>query len=636
MAHRMALVVSALLCVMLAGAFTVGSPFASLNAGWWSPAFSPATVATWLCGKDESCRAKIGRFDVADLKSLVAKKFPAALAAIVRQPEAALGLPSVVGKLFAAARRHNKAAKQHDDASLLSSVRKEARRMQGTTSDYPFFGFLPQPVGSVTPMSGSLDFTTSCFSSVTINVTAGTTPASVSINVATGTELQFLCSDVFVFWGGGTGVFLLADKPSATFNKELDIANYTDAERWILLNHSGVSVFRFPRPLVETIGDVIDTVTLMAGFAEFPISNATMAANAQFLQTYVQHSSRMQPVSTPRSNGTWIMDNIDPSLIHSGDLFALVRYDGLDPMIGWGEGATAGHTTVAMRDASGNLHVCESTATDSYWKVNGIQCTPWAQWRMNVKNAQMNIVWAPLSPKYRTLFNATAAWAFFQQHEGYNYGYLNFLFGWIDLANDNFPCLPPDFKSICLTRQFVPVIATFADRFMAASPENIFRQALNFRAGTQDLPVPDVIKFVWEHRNSMTFTQLYTLPEQDHWEYNTTRYGKPSVGRTMVCCVFVCSMWKAAGIFSEVGSSEIQCTEQTIWDIASMNIFDRSRIGAGRPAMCQQADPDNTLCQISGEYTFHLKPDLNTRRLYKKMGEKCSSLAPDYIRRPGC
>ena len=40
-----------------------------------------------------------------------------------------------------------------------------------------------------------------------------------------------------------------------------------------------------------------------------------------------------------------------------------------------------------------------------------------------------------------------------------------------------------------------------------------------------------------------------------HCRYNTTRYGKPAVGESMVCCVFVCHMWKAGGIFGENGEN---------------------------------------------------------------------------------
>ena len=64
------------------------------------------------------------------------------------------------------------------------------------------------------------------------------------------------------------------------------------------------------------------------------------------------------------------------------DFFGIVRLDGLDPMLAWAMGSTTGHTTVALwnrstADAADDyLMVCESTAKDVYWPVNGVQCTP--------------------------------------------------------------------------------------------------------------------------------------------------------------------------------------------------------------------------------------------------------------------
>lgn len=55
--------------------------------------------------------------------------------------------------------------------------------------------------------------------------------------------------------------------------------------------------------------------------------------------------------------------------------------------------------------------------------------------------------------------------------------------------------------------------------------------------------------------------------EQDGWMYNTTRYGKPAMGPSMVCCVFVCNMWKAGGVFSNI-DNDFQCAELTNWDVS--------------------------------------------------------------------
>lgn len=49
--------------------------------------------------------------------------------------------------------------------------------------------------------------------------------------------------------------------------------------------------------------------------------------------------------------------------------------------------------------------------------------------------------------------------------------------------------------------------------------------------------------------------------ELDSWMYNTTRYGAPVQGPSMVCCVFVCRMWLAGGLFNSI-DNELQCAEQ--------------------------------------------------------------------------
>lgn len=61
---------------------------------------------------------------------------------------------------------------------------------------------------------------------------------------------------------------------------------------------------------------------------------------------------------------------IDESQIKSGDYFAVLRLDGLDPMIMYGTGSHSGHTVMAMR-FDGELYIVESQ--DSwYWPVHRI------------------------------------------------------------------------------------------------------------------------------------------------------------------------------------------------------------------------------------------------------------------------
>src|SRR5690606_21513812 len=89
-----------------------------------------------------------------------------------------------------------------------------------------------------------------------------------------------------------------------------------------------------------------------------------------------------------------------------------------------------------------------------------------------------------------------------------------------------------------------------------------------------------------------------TIVEQDSWNYNTTRYNKTVVGKSMVCCVLVCNVWKAGGVFASI-NNEINCGEQTNWDDYALDLFDTT---TPRPPQCVAADPSNQLCQLEGAY----------------------------------
>jgi|Transcript_37401 hypothetical protein len=60
----------------------------------------------------------------------------------------------------------------------------------------------------------------------------------------------------------------------------------------------------------------------------------------------------------------------------------------------------------------------------------------WIEW---ADNASFNIALLPLKPEVRAKFNETAVYDWFKTVEGMPYGFHNFLFGWIDTPNDNFP-----------------------------------------------------------------------------------------------------------------------------------------------------------------------------------------------------
>lgn len=62
----------------------------------------------------------------------------------------------------------------------------------------------------------------------------------------------------------------------------------------------------------------------------------------------------------------------------------------------------------------------------------------------------MHVSWHPLKADLREKFDSKKAWDWFSQTQGLPYGYHNFVFGWIDTAEDNYPPM--------LAREMLPVI----------------------------------------------------------------------------------------------------------------------------------------------------------------------------------
>lgn len=526
------------------------------------------------------------------------------------------------------------------DKPTLGAVRDVIRTLEtskvgASNASYPWFGFLPKQEAALVPGAAPVTYYTKCFGSITASATL-TNPTTIVATFVIADQQQLLCADAYMIVGAGA-ISIQEFDTTGTYTVTLNASALAGsaAEQWYLAT-SGVRVFKFPSGLLTTIGQLIDTVSLIAGDFVMPLPADIFTANLDFVNRYVQASPRMGPQSTLRPAASAVALGINPDEIQSGDAILVLRPDGLDPMIGWGEGSNVGHSTIAIRQpTSGELFVCESTVEDGYWPTDGIQCHPWSEWVQMATAAQFNAVLVPLSNASRANFNTQAALDFFNSVEGVEYGYQVFLYGWLDTASNNFPCLPPDYTS-CLDQNSAEVLINLIDKGMEGSVTNFIRQAVSHRTGIwpQQQSLVESLYYGATKLN-MTFADIYTAPEQDSWMYNTTRNGVDVTAPAMVCCVFVCRMWKAGGLFGNLTDS-INCGEQTLWDIYSMQNFASEKMGAGRPAICQQYDPTNQLCQLVGDFTLNLAPDVNTRPLYAHMGEKCSSVGPNYIREPGC
>lgn len=214
---------------------------------------------------------------------------------------------------------------------------------------------------------------------------------------------------------------------------------------------------------------------------------------------------------------------------------------------------------------------------------------------------------------------------FLEEYEGLLYGYANFLFCWLDLGNANIPD-PLDLSFVEIAFALIDPLLTpilsggspptpslwndgFAQRLginvtgLASSLSffvfsiSCFCIKLNCTTSiliiTGNYTTNELLEL--GRAQNKTFLDLVTMPEQDDYIYPGAE-GEYPAGKVSVCNVFVCRMWKAAGLF---GDLDIQCTEFTPLDNVQLKIFDENY---DPPQDCKTADPMNTkFCQIMGK-----------------------------------
>ena len=267
--------------------------------------------------------------------------------------------------------------------------------------------------------------------------------------------------------------------------------------------------------------------------------------------THLPYIGSHVPPYMEKANVQWIKDTqnvtlverttqkveIDPDTIQSGDFFGVMRLDGLDPMIMYGTGSRVGHNVMALR-FDGELYVVESQDA-WYWPTHGLQRTKWADWIKQAEDASFHVTHHPLNAESRAKFNEKAANDFFFDTEGLPYGYHNFLYGWVDTANDNWPPL--------LAREFVPIMFKIVEDVDPKLAQNFYTSALNKRLGVENKNISEIAQIAAMQNKSVE--DVMAMTEIDGWEYTGLQ---PTDGRNWVCSAYVAAMYKAGGLFDDM------------------------------------------------------------------------------------
>lgn len=177
------------------------------------------------------------------------------------------------------------------------------------------------------------------------------------------------------------------------------------------------------------------------------------------------------------------------------------------------------------------------------------------QW---AKDCDFHVTYMPLADHVREIFNETAAQEEFYRLQGLPYGYHNFLYGWVDTPNDNFPRL--------VAKELIPVVFSIFETFDKNTTENIFTLALNKHLGTHGLNISGLDAVAAS--KGMNLTEAMAIVEEDGWEYDFFYHD----GEAYVCSAFVIRIWMAAGVF---GDTKINAVEWGPNDVYMVDIFNK-------------------------------------------------------------
>lgn len=374
--------------------------------------------------------------------------------------------------------------------------------------------------------------------------------------------------------------------------------------------HTNIYIFKFLYSNIKNVKDIWDTFYLFLNYLHLPLTQSIQNANRDFLIHYTN-----QKLSFRNSTIPYQFDVEIPQyeLMPNGTILALLRLDGLLTMEAYGMGSGTGHIAIIIWD-NNVPYVYESNDKTVYWPDKGIQRHTWKDWLNLVKNSDFLISVLPLERKYSSMVSESAHLTkWLESVIGLPYGYHNYLFGWIDTPEDNFPST--------LSSNFLEIMLSQIDKKYPEIGFKMWNQALAKRLEL-DSNINRTTIEIYEYAQSklINFTKLVTIPENDSWIY--------SDGLSMVCNVFACRVFKESGFFGNLSQS-IQCSEFQNWDTYSLKYFNNTV-----PVFCVNMD-NSPFCQITGKYKMYL-PGYNTKQIYPHIAEKCPSLPPDYNRPEYC
>ena len=217
------------------------------------------------------------------------------------------------------------------------------------------------------------------------------------------------------------------------------------------MSFSGLHAFTFCEGIKDTVESIWNSVKMFVDITgsksnsevvpAHPVPDYLLEANLKFMKEAMNWEWEERETQKVE---------IDPSLVQSGDFLGVLRMDGLASLIMYGTGATISHNVMALRMEDDELYIVESTGNEFFGFA--IQRTKWADWMDTAEKAGMIVTWHRMRDDVRAKFDTEAAIEWFHQTEGMPYGGYNFIYGWIDTPEGNWPpYLPATFLPVVIS-----------------------------------------------------------------------------------------------------------------------------------------------------------------------------------------
>ena len=476
----------------------------------------------------------------------------------------------------------------------------------GNTTDQKYcpdsgaFDLVPITVATLSPAGPSHIWgNDGCFRSL-IATAVFNASGGVAVTLKGSNPTSLLCSDTYLL-ATSFSLTLPVEVSTLAPTATLRFASWAGADEAADVALHGVRVGLLPCGLLGSVASLLATVDIFS-----PLSGKEadlVASNQKFLNGRGiwtgPNKGPLVPFAGPQA--------LPASSINSGDYFAILRFDGLDPMIGFGTGFGAtGHSAVCVWRGAGaarQLWVLEATDRDPFGPAvffgSGIIKTKYEDWIPLAQQAAYNVALLPLRPALATSFNEDALWAWFDSVEGTPYGYQNFLYAVLDTYPLMSLPLPLD------EGMLVPILNA-ADAVLGPAPpgqvstsltvDTMLVQGLNKRLNLTCSTLACVVIATNANaaagRSPASVLEATALPERDAW-----RYAGGNV--SYVCSAFAAMAYKVglAGLLPD-----FEATEQTPTDNVKAGMWDGAKFNAGNcgVGVWTPNNGNGTVCQLLG------------------------------------